>query len=109
MHCLVHPMGGLCFEHEKSPHSPINVVQPNVGLAIERMVAEVLVMELEVHVQAFAAEMERATKVGYDALAVLSNLRLPQPLKPDGNVEVREELNWSPRLKPSSLGVRTRK
>lgn len=56
-------------------------MQANVRLAIERMVSEVFVVKVRVHVQAFATEMKRTTVVGYDALAILSNLRLPQPLK----------------------------
>ena len=56
-------------------------MQSNVRLTIERVVSKVFVVEVRVHVQTFGAEMKCATIVGYDALAILPDLRLPQPLK----------------------------
>lgn len=61
-------------------NSPVHVVQSDVWLTIERVVSKVLIVEVRVHVQSFGAEMERSAVVGYDALAILPDLRLSQPL-----------------------------
>ncbi len=74
-----------------SPRSPIDVLQYDVLLRVERMLLEIDVLEVGVHVEPGAAEVVGARDVGNDALPAAADLLQTHPHVPVPHLEMGDK------------------